>query len=191
MQALAAGPAPAPRRQLIVGATLGAVAMAMLAGGMLAVWSLQRRRTVDAGEAWLPSGVTVPEVPVNVMLIAFAGIATFVQWAVWAAKRDDRGNVAFALGINALTAIMVINAQAFVYAEMGIGIGDGAYAAMFYAVTGMFMTLMIIGVMFTAVVAFRFLGGRSDREIVAAHAIYWYAVAVVFAAIWFVVYITK
>jgi cytochrome c oxidase subunit 3 len=54
------------------------------------------------------------------------------------------------------------------------------------------MVLMIIGVVFSAVTAFRYIGGRvQDHEIVAAHAIYWYATAAVFAAIWFVVYVTK
>lgn len=191
MQALEAGPAPAPRRQLIVGSALASVAMAMLVGGMLAVWSLQRRRTVEIGETWLPDGVTIPEVAVNVALLAFIGICTFAQWAVYAAKRDDRGHTAFALGATVLTAVMVINAQAFVYADMGLGIGDGTYAAMFYAVTGVFVALMIIGIIFSTVAAFRFIGGRSDHEIVAAHAIYWYAISAIFAAIWFVVYVTK
>lgn len=191
MQALTAGPAAAPRRQVIVGTTLGAVAMLMITGGMLAVWSEQRTTFVERDGNWLPSGVVVPEVAANIVLIAFIAICTFAQWAVWAAKRNDRGHTAFALVTTALTAIMVINAQAFIYSEMGIGIADGAYATMFYAVTGLFMLLMIIGVVFTAVAAFRFVGGRSDNEIVAAHAIYWYTMAVVFAAVWFVVYVTK
>ena len=191
MQALAAGPAPAPRRQMIVGSALTSLVMVMLTGGMLAVWSEQRTNFVESDGTWLPSGAVVPEVPANIMLIAFIGICTFAQWAVWAAKRNDRGHAAFAFLTTALTAIMVINAQAFIYAEMGLGIGDGAYASMFYAVTGMFMALMIIGVIFSAVAAFGFIGGRSDSEIVIAHAIYWYTMSVVFAAVWFVVYVTK
>ena len=36
------------------------------------------------------------------------------------------------------------------------------------------------------------LGGRvRDHELVAAHALYWYVLAVAFAAVWFVVYVTK
>ena len=62
---------------------------------------------------------------------------------------------------------------------------------MFYAVTGAFMVLMVIGILFSAVAAFRFSGGRTDdTEIVAAHAMYWYTMAAVFTAIWFVVYVT-
>ena len=191
MQALAAGPAPAPRRQIIVGTCLGALAMVMLAGGMMAVWSRQRRTTIDLEGTWLPDGVVIPEVQANVILLGFIGICSFAQWAFYAAKRNDRGHAAFAFGVVALTAIMAINAQASIYVEMGLGIGDGTYAAMFYGITGMFIVLMIIGVIFTAVAAFRFIGGRSDTEIVAANAIYWYTTAVIFSALWFVVYVTK
>jgi heme/copper-type cytochrome/quinol oxidase subunit 3 len=191
MQALTAGPAAAPRRQIIMGTTLGVVAMVMMVGGMLAVWSEQRTNFVERDGNWLPSGVVIPEVAANVALIAFIAICTFAQWAVWAAKRNDRGHGVFALSATALVAIMVINAQAFIYSEMGLGIGDGAYATMFYALTGLFMALMIIGVIFSVVAAFRFAGGRSDNEILAAHAIYWYAMSVIYTAIWFVVYVTK
>ena len=45
---------------------------------------------------------------------------------------------------------------------------------------------------FSAVAAFRYMGGRtSDREIVSAHALYWYFLGASFFALWFVVYVTK
>ena len=54
------------------------------------------------------------------------------------------------------------------------------------------MALFIVGLGFTAVTAFRYLGGRTaDREIVAAHALYWYVLAAVFSAVWLIVYVTK
>jgi cytochrome c oxidase subunit 3 len=192
MQALPAGAAPAPQRQMLVGVSLAVVAMIMITGSMLAVWSVQRTRAIDDTGSWLPDGVTIPEVVTNVMLLAFVGICVFGQWAVYSAKRADHGHTAFALACTAFVAVLVINAQAFVYHEMGLGIGDGTYAAMFYGVTGLFVVLMIAGVVFSTVTAFRYIGGRvHDHEIVSAHAIYWYATAVAFAAIWFVVYVTK
>lgn len=191
MQALTPAPAPAPERQVIIGSAVASMAMIMLTGGMLAVWSEQRTTFVEQDGTWLPSGVVIPEVAANVALIAFIGICTFAQWAVWAVRRNDRGHTAFALAATALTSIMVINAQAYIYSDMGLGIGDGAYATMFYAVTGMYMLLLIIGVIFTAVTAFRSIGGRSDGNIVVAHAIYWYTMAAVSTAVWFVVYVTK
>jgi cytochrome c oxidase subunit 3 len=177
---------------MLVGTALAAVAMFMISGGMLAVWALQRREAIDFEGTWVPDGVTIPEVPTNVMLIAFIGICVFGQWAVYSAARRDRGHTSLALGCLFVVALLVVNAQAFVYHEMGLGIGDGTYAAMFYGITGLFMALMIVGLLFTTVAAFRYLGGRSgDQEILAAHALYWYAVAAVYAAIWFLVYVTK
>jgi cytochrome c oxidase subunit 3 len=192
MYALPAPPPPAPRRQLIVGTSLAVAAAVMATGSMLAVWALQRREAIDLEGSWLPDGVVIPEVPTNVMLIAFIGICVFGQWALYSAKNDDRGHTILALGCTFLVALLVVNAQAFVYTQMELGGRDGTYAAMFYAITGFFMFLMIAGLLFTTVVAFRFIGGRNaDRELLAAHALYWYAMAVVYAGIWFLVYVTK
>ena len=88
--------------------------------------------------------------------------------------------------------LAVINAQAFVYNQMELPIAEGGYPGMFYAVTGTMTALLVIGLVFTAVTAFRYLGGRiDDREIVAAHALYWYVLAAVFSAVWLIVYVTK
>jgi cytochrome c oxidase subunit 3 len=163
----------------------------MLVGGMLAVWALQRTRAIDAGDSWLPRGVTIPEVPTNVMLIAFVPLCVFAQWAVWSAKRDDRGHTLLALGLTGLMVLMIVNAQAFVYQEVGLGVADGAYASMFYAVTGMFVALMLAGLIFTVIVAFRQFGGRVDSELLVAHALFWYVMSAAYAAIWFVVYVLK
>ena len=192
MYALPPGPTPAPRRQTLVGMAFAAVGITMLIGGMLAVWLLQRTEALDAGESWLPRGVVIPEVPSNIILIAFVGVCVFAQWALWSAKHNDRGHTVFALAATAVVALLIINAQAYIYAEMNVGIGSGLYPAMFYAVTGVFMVLMIVGILFSVVAAFRYSGGRSqDNEILAAHAMYWYTMAAVFTAIWFVVYVTK
>lgn len=190
--ALPAGPADPPRRQVLVGTALAGAVTLMLIGGMLAVWSVMRARAVDAGEPWLPEGVVIPEVPVNVMLIGIFALLVFAQWAVYAARRRDRVNTALALGLVAFVAIAIINAQAFVYSQMELPIAEGAYPGMFYAVTGTMTALLVVGVLFTAITAFRVLGGRlADHELVAAHALYWYVLTAVFCAVWFVVYVTK
>jgi cytochrome c oxidase subunit 3 len=114
------------------------------------------------------------------------------QWAVWSARRNQRTYTAIAIGLTALLGIAVLNAQAYIYQQMGAGVSGGSFGTLFYAVTGMFVVLMIAGVVFSIVTAFRYLGGRTrEREIVAAHALYWYFMGAVFAALWFVVYVTK
>ncbi len=196
MLALPPAPPPAQRRQLFVGTSLAAVAGAMLIGTMLAMW-LRFRHTAISGPAgrWLPDKIRVPEVASNIMLLSFVGICIFGQWAVYAARRNDRQHVGIALGLTALLALAVINAQVTVYVQMGLPIVDktgSAYGVMFYAVTGTMIALIIVGMVFSLITLFRYLGGRiSDREIVTAHAIYWYFIAAAFSMLWFVVYVTK
>ncbi len=194
MHALPPAPAPPPRRQMLVGTALAAAGSLMLIGGMLAVWYQQRARAEDAGEPWVPEGIVIPEVASNVMLFGLLGLLIFAQWAVYAARRRDRLNTGLALGLVALMAVAVINAQLFVYNQINLPFADetAGYAVMFYAVTGTMTALFIAGLVFTLVTAFRFLGGRlRDQEVVAAHALYWYVLSAAFAAVWFVVYVTK
>jgi cytochrome c oxidase subunit 3 len=189
--ALPPGPAPAPRRQIFVGTALGCVAGTMLIGGQLAIWALIRDRTVDAGERF-PATYEIPEVASNVMLMTLFSLCLFAQWTVYSAKRGDRMHVGLSLGIVGLMAIAFINAQAYVYNAMEMPIADGGYPGMFYAITGTMLALVIIGLVFTAVTAFRALGGRGgELELVSSHAMYWYFVAAAFSGVWFLVYVTK
>jgi heme/copper-type cytochrome/quinol oxidase subunit 3 len=196
MLALPSAAAPAPRRQLIVGTALGCVAAGSLIGAMLALWMRFRTNALDAANGrWLPKGIKVPLVPANTMLLAFVLIGVFAQWSVYAARRDARSHTALALTLVAIIGVAIINAQAFIYTRMKLPISGKtatAYNTMFYAVTGTFVLLLIIGIGFSVVTAFRYMGGRTtDREIVTAHALYWYFLGALFFALWFVVYVTK
>lgn len=196
MLALPPAPAPAPRRQLFVGTSLVCAAGATLIGGMLALWLRFRKVAISGPDhRWLPKGVSIPQVASNIMLLSFIAVCIFAQWAVYAAKRDDKRHTGLALFLTGLIGLAIINAQAAVYAQMALPIRDAkgsAYGVMFYAVTGTFLAFLIIGIVFSFVTAFRYLGGRTrEREIVTAHAIYWYFAAAAFTMLWFVVYVTK
>ena len=190
-QALPAAPQPPPRRQVLIGTALGCAAGTMLVGGMLAVWILMRERVVATGEPWVPEDASIPEVPSNIMFISFFALLLFAQWAVHAMKRRQRVNTGLALGTTAVVAIAIINAQGYVYSQMELPIAGSGYGPMFYSITGVFLVLMVIGLGYTGVAAFRVLGGREDDELVISHALYWYFVAAAFAAIWLFVYVTK
>ena len=189
--ALPPAAAPAPRQQLFIGTALAAVAGTMLIGGMLAIWVLLRERVVDL-DGRFPSDYIIPEVTTNVMLMTIWGLCLFAQWAVYSGTRGDRAHTALALGVTAVMAIAFINAQAFVYVDMAVEIRADYYGALFYAVTGTMMAIVIAGLIYTTVAAFRALGGRlQETEILSAHALYWYFAAAAYSAVWFVVYVTK
>ena len=189
--ALPAGPAPAPRRQVFVGTALPSVAGTTLIGGMLAIWTLMRERVVSRGERF-PVDYIIPEVTTNVMLITIGTLCLFAQWAVYSARRQDRAHTGLALGVVLITGIAFINGQAFVYVAIGMPLVATSYATLFYAITGTMVALVIAGLVYTVVAAFRSLGGRDrEVEVISAHAMYWYFVAAAYAAVWFVVYVTK
>lgn len=196
MLALPSAAAPAPRRQLFVGTALGCVAAGSLIGAMLALWMRFRTEALAVTNGlWVPKGIKVPLVPANTMLLAFVPICVFAQWAVYAARRDARSHTAMALGLVGLIGLAFVNAQAYIYARMKLPISGKdttPFHTMFYALTGTFLLLVIIGIGFSAITAFRYMGGRTtDREIVSAHALYWYFLGALFFALWFVVYVTK
>jgi heme/copper-type cytochrome/quinol oxidase subunit 3 len=199
MIALPPAPVPAPRRQLLIGTSAVGAAITMLFGGMLAVWWRFRENSplrAGAGEKlikdWMPKGVKIPMVPVNVLFFTLIMACLMAQYAVYAAKRADRSNVTLGLGLTMLTGLAALNAQAYIWGQMKIGIRDGRFETMFYAVTGSFFVLMIVGLVFTVVAAFRHFGGRTaDHEVITSHALFWYILTAIFTAVWFVVYVTK
>jgi cytochrome c oxidase subunit 3 len=131
-------------------------------------------------------------VAANMMLIGLCVVCIMAQWAVYSAKRVDRTHAGLAFGLTALFGLMVVNAQVFIWTQMGVAINDGAFNTMFYALTGTMTLLMVAGIVFTAVAAFRFLGGRTkELEVVSASALYWYFLTAAFTAMWFVVYVQK
>ena len=182
---------PAPRRQMLIATALAGVAGSMLVGAMLAVWVLLRERVVDAGERF-PVDYIITEVASNVMLMTIWALCLFAQWAVYSGRRGDRAHTGLALGVVGVLAIAFVNAQAFVYSQMEVGITDNYYGALFYAVTGTMTAIVVAGLVYTSVAAFRALGGRlQETEVLSAHALYWYFAATAYSAVWFVVYVTK
>jgi len=198
MLALPPAPAPAPRRRLLAATAVAGAAAAMLVGGQLAVWWRFREAAPlrEGGDGlirgWIPEDVKIPGVPTNIMLLTLVGLCLMAQFAVYAAQRSDRANTLLGLGVVIVMGLATLNAQAFVYSQMEMPIAGGAYQAMFYAITGTFVVLLLCAITYTVVTAFRYLGGRTaDREVVAAQALFWYIITGIFTAVWFVIYVTK
>ena len=199
MLALPAAPQPAPRRQVFVGTAVAGAAGMMLIGGMMATWLKFRadapvRESMKRGliKDWMPEKVIVPEIATNLMLIGFFVVCVMAQWAVYSAKRNDRPHTGLALSVSALMTLAILNAQIFIWTQMGVVARDGAFHSMFYAATGAMTALLLSGLVYTAVAAFRYLGGRSkDVELLSAHALYWYFLTAAFCPVWFIVYVQK
>ncbi|MFM8382760.1 MAG: hypothetical protein ACKOA6_12330, partial [Actinomycetota bacterium] len=127
MLSLPPAPQPAPRRQVFLGTALACAAGTMLIGGMLATW-LQFRADAPVRESmkrgfikdWMPADIVVPEVAANMMLIAFCVACVMAQWAVYSAKRADRQHAGMAFGVTGLVGLAILNAQIFIWTQMGV-----------------------------------------------------------------------
>ncbi len=204
--ALPAPPTPEPKRTMFVATGLAVAAGAAFFGSLLGIYLQVRDSALDALRAqreadpatvvrFLPPEVVVPEIATNTILITLTGAALLAQWAVYAMKRGERRQTAIALALCGVFGLAALNSQAFTWSQMGVGIDDaGAFGTTFYAVTGAFAGALVIGIIHTAITAFRSLGGRysaTDTEGLASHALVWYFLVAAYTALWLVVYVNK
>lgn len=195
-----APPAPPRRpRVLLVGTAFGAAASAAAIVAMLAVYLQVRTSVIEGGEEWLPSGSVIPLSPGNMAATTYLMSVVFMQWAVWAAARRDRGHAYLALGTTALFGIAAIVQVVFLYTEWGVALNGAedagtAAAVLLFAITASHVAMTIAGLIFIGLMALRSLGGQftgRDAEGLAAAALYWWVTVGVFMVLWYAVYITK
>lgn len=189
--ATAALPAPLQprRRELIFGtafATAGVVAvMATLIGYYLAAR--------NAGGADWFSANTIPLTQPNMQALTLAMSVVTMQWAVYTITHDDRTHTYLALGITLLLGAAFVNQSIFLFKQAAVTI-EQPEGPLFYAVTVGSLLMVVAGMIFIALMAFRALGGQfSSRQPdgIAAAAVFWYASCAVYAVVWVAVYIMK
>ncbi|HEY2814500.1 MAG TPA: cytochrome c oxidase subunit 3 [Acidimicrobiales bacterium] len=184
---------PARPRVLLIGTGFALVGIVMAIAGMLGLYVEQRAQAVRSGHAWLPKGVVIDITPGNVAMVGLVISAVVVQWAVYSIAHDDRPRAYLALGLTVLLGAAYINGIAFAYTQMGITVHNPV-GLLIFVITGLHLAMAAAGMLFVGLMAFRALGGQysgRDREGIVAAAIYWHVTVVVFAAIWFTIFVTK
>ena len=197
--ALTAGPA---RRTstVFVASALAAAGAAVLMGGMLAMW-LQFRANAPtrvAGDGvslikdWLKKDVAIPEVASNTMMFTFVIACVMARWAAFSARRGDKSHTTLALAVTLFIGLAILNAQVALWMQIDLVLRNDAYETMFYTVTGTMLAIVASAILYSLVAMFRVLSGRTnDHDVLAGHALYWYAVTGIFITMWFVVYVQK
>lgn len=191
MASVTALPAPLQprRRELLFGtafATAGVVAvMATLIGYYLAARNA-------AGAEWFASN-NIPLTQPNMQALTLGMSMVTMQWAVYAIARDDRPHTFVALGVTLLLGAAFVNQTIFLFKQAGVAL-EQPEGPLFYAVTAGNLAMIVAGIIFIALMAFRALGGQfSSRQPdgIAAAAVFWYASCAVYAVVWVAVYIMK
>ncbi len=183
-------PATMPRRrELLFGTAFATAGVSMVLISLIGNYIATRDLT---GAAWLADNQLALTQP-NMQLVTLGMSVVTMQWAVWSISRDDRYHTYLALGVTLLLGIAFVNQTSFLYSEAGVTITQPE-GPLFYAVTGGHLAMVIAGLLFIVLMAFRTLGGQySSRQPdgVGAAAVFWYAAVALYAVIWFAVYVQK
>jgi heme/copper-type cytochrome/quinol oxidase subunit 3 len=190
-----APPAPPARpRVVVVGTAFAAAGVFTFFATAIAVYLRLRGLTLAQNQAWIPEEAVLPLQQPNVIILALLMSSVTVQWAVDAIRRDDRPQAYLALGFTELFGFATLNMAGYLYSVMKLDTATGPMAVMTYTITGAHLVVLVAAMIFVGLMAFRALGGQfTSRQYdgMSAAALFWHAQVVVFAVIWFAIYITK
>jgi len=184
---------PARPRVLLIGTGFALAGIVMAFAGLIGLYVGRRSAALQSNQPWLPKSATIDLTPGNVAMVGLLISAVVVQWAVYSIANDDRPRAYLALGLTVLLGAAYINSMAFYYTQMGVTVHDPV-GVLILSITGMHLAMTGAGMIFLGLMAFRALGGQysgRDREGIVAAAIYWHVTVIVFAAIWFAIFVTK
>lgn len=184
---------PARPRVMLIGTVLSLAGVALGFSALLTIYIERRAAALNAGNKWLPQGVEIPLTPGTMGLITLAISCVIVQWAVYSINNDDRRHTYMALAIAVTMGIAFVNGMAFYYSQMKITVRE-ELGLLIFAITGAHIVMVVGGLLFMVIVAFRTLGGQysgRDKEGIVALAIYWYVTVAMYAVIWFTVFVEK
>jgi len=141
---------------------------AMGLAALVAVWFAARGQGGRFPPRGIHPGVYIPVVICLTALMA----ATSAQWAVVAARRNDRRNGLVSLAMTAGLMAAVVNIQTYAYDKLHFSVAKGAYTTLYYALTGYHLASAVIAVVMVGVAFARVAAGHvhpgDDGPVVAA-----------------------
>ena len=187
------GPPPRPRSQL-VGTGFAIAAGAMAVAGALGHYMARRHASgMDPGHEWL-AGHSVPSPQLVYALITLGVSVVTAHWAVWASGRGERGHTWVGMTITLVMGFAFFNMVMFSLNRMEVELGSGEWANLAFAVTGLSLAILIVGMFYLGLMTLRSLGGGVGRDRstpLGAAVFFWDFAVLAWAATWYAVYVVK
>ncbi|MFM7509233.1 MAG: heme-copper oxidase subunit III [Actinomycetota bacterium] len=183
---------PAPplrRRELLFATAFGTAGVVMVFVTLIGAYLAARNA---AGDLWL-EGSRIPLTQANMQMATLVMAAVTMQWAVYSISRDDRLHTYLALGVTLLLGAAFVNQTTFLIKQANVVLAEPG-GALFYSVVGFQTAMVVAGLVFVVIMAFRVLAGQfSSRQPdgLSAAAVYWYACVATYAVVWIAVYVMK
>jgi len=135
-------------------------------------------------------GITLPLVTINTILLVTSSFT--MQFAVNAIKKGDRRTMVRWMVPTIVLGVLFLAGQAYEYTRLGFLPTNGAFAAVFFTLTGFHGAHVTGGVLMNMLVTFRAWRGQftANRHLaVEAASIYWHFVDVVWIGLFFTIYV--
>jgi cytochrome c oxidase subunit 3 len=143
--------------------------------------------------AWPPPDVPHLEIEIAAILtVILIASSVTVQMALRSTRGGSSRPATIWLGTTILLGICFLGLQLYDYSQLGFGLKDGPFGTLFYVMTGIHMAHVVGGVVFLSLVFGQATRGRLSPEHhdpLAAGAIYWDFVDVVWICLFVVFYI--
>jgi cytochrome c oxidase subunit 3 len=142
---------------------------------------------------WPPAGTPHLKIDIASILTVILVISSItVQMSLRSIRSGSRSRSTVWLGVTILLGILFLSLQLYDYSQLGFGLKDGVFGTLFYVMTGIHMAHVIGGVVFLALVFVQARRGRlsaTHHDPLAAGAIYWDFVDVVWLCLFTVFYL--
>ena len=150
--------------------------------------------TIRANETtWPPPGIPHLKIDIaSILTVMLVLSSVAVQLALRSTRAGQRRPALVWLGITIGLGICFLGLQLYDYSQLGFGLKDGVFGTLFYVMTGIHMAHVVGGVVFLILVFWQAARGRISAEhhdSLAAGAIYWDFVDVVWICLFTVFYL--
>ena len=190
------GPPAANRSSRLDPATLGMflfiASEAMLFGAFFTAYFFVRVVNPLAPAEWPPPPYEFPVFVAAVNTAILVASSFTIHWATQSIKRDDRNGLRAGLVCTILLGTAFLLTQLVEYAHVGFNTSDGAFASVFFGLTGLHGAHVFVGLSLSTISAVRAFRGHFTPEHyhgVEIPGIYWHFVDVMWIVVYSAVYL--
>ena len=163
----------------------------MLFGAFFSIYFFTRVVNPES-QGWPPPPYEFPKYIAFVNTCILVTSSFTIHWATQAIKRNDRNGMRAGLVVTILLGSAFLLTQMVEYAHVGFNTGDGAFASVFFGLTGLHGAHVFIGLSLLTIAAVRAFKGHFSAEHhhgLEIPGIYWHFVDVMWIIVYFAVYI--
>ena len=173
----------------LLGVLLFIISEAMLFGSFFTAYFFVR---VVQNEPWPPEPFEFPVLIASMNTAILLVSSGTVHWALHSVKKGNRRGLQVGLVVTFLLGLMFLVTQINEYFKAGFSIEDGAFASVFYGLTGLHGAHVFVGLTLLAIMNIRTARGHFSPEShmgVEAAGIYWHFVDIMWIIVWSTVYL--